>query len=143
MINPEHLMLKVPPEDLQLIRRLLVEVKGSLGTVEYHERSNGEGSWTSVNSKYLNAIALDRSTLASSTLLRALPESLHGQKAYIYLSHSEFQTILTLLEEKSASVDEVGSKCHALWGQLTLRNFTLRGDTKSSLTNMRNYGGIQ
>jgi len=118
MANYERLMLTIPQEDLRLIRQLILNAKNMLapiiltkGPVENHG---------SVNCTYLDVIALDRSALASVTLLRALPETLNIKKAVIYFSYQEFKTLLKLLEEGAASLDAAAGQYQTLWEQLDI-----------------------
>jgi len=120
MINYERLMLTIPQEDLHLIRKLIIKAKAALAPIELNAACTSKAGQGSVNFKYLHVISLDRSTLTSETLLRALPETLNNEKAVIYISYREFKTILKLLEEGAASLDAAAGQYQTLWEQLDI-----------------------
>ena len=126
MSSSKRLMLKVPLNHLQLIRQLIVEAKKSLCPIEDHMFSEVNCGQSLVNLKYLNTISLDRAILAAEILFRVLPKALFHQKAVIYLSPSEFQTIMLLLKGKNSSANGVG-KWHSLWVGLVMAELYFDG----------------
>ena len=120
MVNYERLMLTIPQEDLRLVRQLILNAKNMLAPIVLTAAEGPVENHGAVNYQYLDVIALDRSTLASETLLRALPEILNIKKAVIYISHQEFKTVLKLLAEGAASLDAAAGQYQTLWEQLDI-----------------------
>ena len=112
-----RLILRMPGADLLLVRRLMTSAKASLNPVV---PSGLHAELTFVNSKYLDLLTLEKTTQVAETLMRALPESLNGQKPKIYLTYGEFSAILALLKEAAASSGEDAVASRTVYAQLRL-----------------------
>lgn len=118
--NPIRLMLKIEPEALPLLRQVVREAKSSLSPVDCYLNPGSKKPPRRANAAYLDMLALDRSSLATESLFRALPDTLRKEKVTVYLTASEFRSFLTLLKKKALSIDTGKNKWYTLWCQLRL-----------------------
>ena len=115
-----RLILIVPQEDFRLIRQLILKAKTSFSPVHIAPTRKFPTGRRLLNWKYLDVIVLDRVTLATEILIRALPESLRNQNVHIYLTCDELPTIFTLLAKWASRSDDFGRKCRILFDKLTI-----------------------
>lgn len=113
-------MLRIFHEDLPLLRQVVLEAKASLSPVECYVNPGARKPPRRANAAYLHMLALDRSSMATEALFKALPEALKKEKVAVYLSAAEFISFLTLLKKKALSIDTGKNKWYALWCQLRL-----------------------
>jgi len=122
--RPKKLMLRVPPENLNLIRELITDAKNTLSPVNCESiirkpgrpKKNTKPFLITPNLHYLNALILERVTLVPARIQTLMTL----EKATVYLTASEFRTITALLKERDEADKKVTGKWHELWAMLTL-----------------------